>query len=53
MPTIVPASTTRSAADGPGSVRARLIDRIGVGGMTLDRITLEVLLAGTDAPAGP
>ena len=41
MPTIVPASTTRSAADGPGSVRARLIDRIGVGGMTLDRVTLE------------
>lgn len=41
MPRIVPASSMRSEADGPGSVRARLIDSIGLGGMTLERITLE------------
>lgn len=41
MPKIVPASSMRSEADGPGSVRTRLVDRIGLRGMTLERITLE------------
>jgi redox-sensitive bicupin YhaK (pirin superfamily) len=41
VPKIVPASSMLSEADGPGSVRARLIDRIGLRGMTLERITLE------------
>lgn len=41
MPKIVPASSMRSEADGSGSVRARLVDRIGLRGMTLERITLE------------
>jgi redox-sensitive bicupin YhaK (pirin superfamily) len=41
VPKIVPASSMRSEADGPGSVRARLIDRIGLGGMMLERITLQ------------
>ena len=41
VPKIVPTSSMRSEADGPGSVRARLVDRIGLRGMTLERITLE------------
>ena len=36
-----PASSMRSEADGPGSVRSRLVERIGLRGMTLERITLE------------
>jgi hypothetical protein len=31
----------RSEADGPGSVRSRLIERTAVAGMTVDLITLE------------
>ena len=41
MPKIVPGPSMRSEADDPGSVRPRLIDRIAVGEMTLERIMLE------------